>query len=214
MPPDPTPPPLPLAANRAALSNKISLLLASQSSVLKTMNLTRPSHPPTKRRIINDNDDDLLRGAKPNEGVGYVPEKKELKLGNSKEDRMLRGRLMREAKERQKWKEESESEEDVGRSALGKRKRPRREGNTHEVGVKDGTADTDAADVTMSNDVQDSGTQIKEGEVDDAVIAAKNDILVNQAGEDKTNIQDKGTKKKRKRKNKNKKKVTASQDHD
>ncbi|RSL66307.1 hypothetical protein CEP54_003816 [Fusarium duplospermum] len=94
MAPDPAPP-LPLAANRAALSNRISLLLASQSSVLKTMNLSKP--PTTKRRAIpeDDNDDDLVRGSRPNEGVGYVPDKKDAqKIGNAKEERMLRGRLV------------------------------------------------------------------------------------------------------------------------
>ncbi|EEU42446.1 uncharacterized protein NECHADRAFT_80018 [Fusarium vanettenii 77-13-4] len=131
MAPDPAPP-LPLAANRAALSNRISLLLASQSSVLKTMNLSKPTAPTTKRRTTipeNDNDDDLVRGSRPNEGVGYVPDKKDAqKLGNSKEERMLRGRLGRDGKVVKKGKvEESESEDDVGRSALGKRKRPRRE---------------------------------------------------------------------------------------
>ncbi|KAL2687727.1 hypothetical protein Neosp_005290 [[Neocosmospora] mangrovei] len=130
MAPDPAPP-LPLAANRAALSNRISLLLASQSSVLKTMNLSKPAAPTTKRRTIpeNDNDDDLVRGSRPNEGVGYVPDKKDAqKIGNAKEERMLRGRLGRDGKVVKKGKvDESESEDDVGRSALGKRKRPRRE---------------------------------------------------------------------------------------
>ncbi|KAI8718396.1 hypothetical protein NCS52_00618500 [Fusarium sp. LHS14.1] len=130
MAPDPAPP-LPLAANRAALSNRISLLLASQSSVLKTMNLSKPAAPTTKRRTVpeNDNDDDLVRGSRPNEGVGYVPDKKDVqKFGNAKEERILRGRLGRDGKVVKKGKvEESESEDDVGRSGLGKRKRPRRE---------------------------------------------------------------------------------------
>ncbi|RSL57132.1 hypothetical protein CEP53_006570 [Fusarium sp. AF-6] len=131
MAPDPAPP-LPLAANRAALSNRISLLLASQSSVLKTMNLSKPApNSTTKRRTIpeNDNDDDLVRGSRPNEGVGYVPDKKDAqKIGNAKEERMLRGRLLgKDGKSFKKRVEESESEDDVGRSALGKRKRPRKE---------------------------------------------------------------------------------------
>ncbi|RSL97059.1 hypothetical protein CDV31_013220 [Fusarium ambrosium] len=131
MAPDPAPP-LPLAANRAALSNRISLLLASQSSVLKTMNLGKPPPPPTtkhRRLAVPENDDDLVGGSRPNEGVGYVPDKKDAqKIGNAKEERMLRGRLLgKDGKSFKKRVEESESEDDVGRSALGKRKRPRKE---------------------------------------------------------------------------------------
>lgn len=133
MAPDPAPP-LPLAANRAALSNRISLLLASQSTVLRTMNLGKPAAAATTKRRAspaeNDDDNDLVRGSRPNEGVGYVPDKKDAqRVGSAREERMLRGGKRPGARGvvRGGRVEESESEDDVGRSALGKRKRPRRE---------------------------------------------------------------------------------------
>ncbi|CAM1509195.1 Fc.00g029340.m01.CDS01 [Cosmosporella sp. VM-42] len=135
MPPSSETTPLPLAANRAALSNRISLLLSSQSSVLKSMNLSPSSASPTtrpRRALPEEEDDDILKGTRPNEGVGYVPDKKTAPVGNAREDRMLRGGLKGKGdrhggKGKGRWKEESESDEEVGRSALGKRKRPRRE---------------------------------------------------------------------------------------
>ncbi|RMJ19725.1 hypothetical protein CDV36_000609 [Fusarium kuroshium] len=169
MAPDPAPP-LPLAANRAALSNRISLLLASQSSVLKTMNLGKPPPPPTtkhRRLAVPENDDDLVGGSRPNEGVGYVPDKKDAqKIGNAKEERMLRGRLLgKDGKSFKKRVEESESEDDVGRSALGKRKRPRKEvepeqeaESTEKVEEKVVEAD---GDVSMKDDdVKDESQQV------------------------------------------------------
>ncbi|KAM0428986.1 hypothetical protein ACHAPT_006790 [Fusarium lateritium] len=193
MAPDPAPPPLPLAANRAALSNRINLLLASQSSVLKTMNLTRAPAPTstTKRRAVpdDDNDDDLVRGSRPNEGVGYVPDKKDAqKFGNAKEERMLRGKKMgRDGKPVKGKVEESESEDDVGRSALGKRKRPRREVESEKEAeatekTEEQTVEIDA-DVSMKDDV------VKVG--DEAQQVTPSDESVN---------------KKRKKKNKKKKK--------
>ncbi|KAF4981834.1 hypothetical protein FDECE_17622, partial [Fusarium decemcellulare] len=164
MPPDPTPP-LPLAANRAALSNRISLLLASQSSVLKTMNLSRPAPSSTsKRRAAPDDDDDLARGSRPNEGVGYVPEKKDAqKFGNSKEERMLRGRIAKDSAKGGKSRklDESESEDEVGRSALGKRKRPRRETQPEaKTEAEEQTGETEIAksdgDVDMQDDVKNT----------------------------------------------------------
>ncbi|WAO89159.1 Hypothetical protein NCS54_00654100 [Fusarium falciforme] len=193
MAPDPAPP-LPLAANRAALSNRISLLLASQSSVLKTMNLSKPTAPTTKRRAIpeNDNDDDLVRGSRPNEGVGYVPDKKDAqKIGNTKEERMLRGRLGRDGKVVKKGKvEESESEDDVGRSALGKRKRPRREvePEPEQEPEKEGEST-----VIVEKIVEvDGDVSMKDNEVKDEAQAVT--------------PSDEGANKKRKKKNKNKKK--------
>ncbi|KAK2671867.1 hypothetical protein RAB80_011946 [Fusarium oxysporum f. sp. vasinfectum] len=127
MAPEP-PPPFPVATNRDAIANTLSLLLASRTSIGKSMPLTRDL--PRKRRTLpDDNDDDLTRGARPNEGLGYVPEKKDVqKFANSKEEKMLRGRLNKDAKGNLKKKvEESESEDEAGRSALGKRKRPRKE---------------------------------------------------------------------------------------
>ncbi|KAL4727682.1 hypothetical protein ACLX1H_004367 [Fusarium chlamydosporum] len=122
------PPPLPVADNYASLTNRISLSIASRSSVLKSMNQSK-SQPVRRRVIPDDNDEDLTRSTQPNTGVGYVPEKKDVeKYANSKEERMLRGRMGKGATGKgKKMVEESESEEDVGRSALGKRKRSRKE---------------------------------------------------------------------------------------
>ncbi|KAF4978508.1 hypothetical protein FZEAL_5128 [Fusarium zealandicum] len=201
MPPDP----LPLAANRAALSNRISLLLASQSSVLKNMTLTRPA-PTSKRRAApdsaenGDGDGDLLRGARPNEGVGYVPEKKDAqRVGNAKEERLLRGRTGKDGKQRKKA-DESESEEDVGRSALGKRKRPRREAEPEpEPAVQA------QGEVEVEVEVEDEDRQGEPAKSD-------GDVDVQDAVEDDQNVKpsDATPKKKRKRKNKPKKKKTKS----
>jgi hypothetical protein len=196
MAPDPAPP-LPLAANRAALSNRISLLLASQSSILKTMNLSKPAAPTTKRRAIpeNDNDDDLVRGSRPNEGVGYVPDKKDAqKIGNTKEERMLRGRLGRDGKIVKKGKvEESESEDDVGRSALGKRKRPRREvePETEQEPEKEGESTEKVEKIVEV----DGDVSMKDSEVKDET--------------QQVTPSDESANKKRKKKNKKKKKQKA-----
>ncbi|KAM5345777.1 hypothetical protein ACJ41O_011638 [Fusarium nematophilum] len=172
MPPDPTPP-LPLAANRAALSNRISLLLSSQSSVLKTMNLSRPPPPSSstasaqRRRNLPDDDEDFARGSRPNEGVGYVPDKKDAqKMVNSKEERMLRGRTGKMGrgggKAMGRRVDESESEEEVGRSALGKRKRPRREVEP-EAETPDGEAGEEAKEEEAKGDVDmEAGTKVVE----------------------------------------------------
>lgn len=145
-----------------------------------------------------------MRGAKPNEGVGYVPEKKDQKLGNSKEDRMLRGRLAKEAKERGKWKKaESESEDEVGRSALGKRKRPRRERG--EV--------TGGAETEMKIDGNtDAETEIKDDADIGAVNGTNDDAQVDVVDEIKIDVvvQEEGAKKKRKRKNRIKPKKKAA----
>ncbi|KAI1039250.1 hypothetical protein LB505_007363 [Fusarium chuoi] len=127
MAPEP-PQPFPVATNRDAIANTLSLLLASRTSIGKSMPLTRDL-PRKQRTLPDNNDEDLARGARPNEGLGYVPEKKDVqKFANSKEERMLRGRLNKDAKGNLKKKaEESESEDEAGRSALGKRKRPRKE---------------------------------------------------------------------------------------
>ncbi|KAJ4269570.1 hypothetical protein NW762_001237 [Fusarium torreyae] len=198
MPPEP-PPPLPVASNHAALSNRISMLLASQSGVLKTMNLSRPA--PTKRRTLpDDNDDDLTRGggARPNEGVGYVPEKKDVqKFGNAKEERMLRGRIGKNGVGKTKARvEESESEEEAGRSALGKRKRPRREREV-EVGHED-QVETKAAPmgITEAEQEDEAGGEI-EKDVD------MKDSVTKDEG---VSLGDATIDKKRKKKNKKKKK--------
>lgn len=196
MAPDPAPP-LPLAANRAALSNRISMLLASQSSVLKTMSLTRPPATATAtaaRRAPPPDEDDFLRGPRPNEGVGYVADAQDVaKPANSREERLLRGKV-RKGNGKTLRKEESESEDDVGRSALGKRKRPRREVVSADAAETVPQVDT-SADVDMDDNTK--------GEEDNVPV-------VNEAAEDTVqDVSDEGSKKKRKRKNKKKKQKSA-----
>ncbi|OAA67693.1 hypothetical protein LEL_10316 [Akanthomyces lecanii RCEF 1005] len=140
----------PDALPTAAISNRISMLVAAQSSVLATL-----SPSTTKRRTaaataaVNHGktqaelDDEALfkNNANPNEGVGYVAPRSGSAADKTKQDRELRGRVLgkrgqeivaeRERMQKMKKKKmmmEGESEdEDAGRSALGKRKRPRRE---------------------------------------------------------------------------------------
>ncbi|UKZ73380.1 hypothetical protein TrVFT333_001026 [Trichoderma virens FT-333] len=138
------PPPLPLAPDRAAISNKISLLLSNRTSLLKTLNpassssSAQSSTPPPRRYNVNADDiEQLFSGPRPNEGVGYVPDRKAAAAGDAaaREDRMLRGRLLGKGQRNgkgsaaagKKFAVESESDEEPGRSGLGKRKRPRRE---------------------------------------------------------------------------------------
>ncbi|KAF3077145.1 hypothetical protein CFAM422_000821 [Trichoderma lentiforme] len=131
------PPPLPLAPDRAAISNKISLLLSNRTSLLKTLNppsSSSSSAQQTRRHKVNADDiEQLFSGPRPNEGVGYVPDRKAA-AGDAaaREDRMLRGRLLGKKGQSGKGGKkfaavESESDEEPGRSGLGKRKRPRRE---------------------------------------------------------------------------------------
>lgn len=128
------PAPLPVASNRAELSNRISLLLSKQTSFLKTLNPSPSQSRSTRPVNHNDeNDDDMFKGTRPNEGIGYVrPKDGPGAADKNKEDRILRGRLLgRGGKEMQSYgrttkknaQPDSESEEEVGRSALGKRKR-------------------------------------------------------------------------------------------
>ncbi|KAH7134757.1 hypothetical protein B0J13DRAFT_89730 [Dactylonectria estremocensis] len=201
MPPDPTPP-LPLAANRAALSNRISMLLASQSSVLKTMNLTRaPASISARRPPDADDDPDLLRGSRANEGVGYVPEAKDTPtLGNARELRMLRGgkKAARRGDGRSLRKDESESEDDVGRSALGKRKRPPRAAGNADVAGAVPLAEADVEANTGDNGVPVVVPPVAEVTADEAVNDAVQDVKDgNEGGE------------KKRKKNKKKKPMTA-----
>ena len=149
MAPSSSQPPLPLAANRAALSNRISLLLASQSSVIKSMNLRRPensstsSAPSPARAHLDDDDEDgedlWKGGTRPNEGVGYVRDKAGTAAEDARrEDGALRSRLLGKrkgggggeaaavARGKKGLGPGSESDEEEGRSGLGKRKRPRK----------------------------------------------------------------------------------------
>ena len=122
------PDPFPVAKDHAAIQNKISLLLSSQSSLLKTLNPTptasRKSQQP--HHTAEDADADLFKHANPNEGVGFVRQSGDTTVAQSKQDKALRGRLIGKQKreeERKKKLVESESEEEQGRSGLGKRKR-------------------------------------------------------------------------------------------
>ncbi|KAF4955083.1 hypothetical protein FGADI_4828 [Fusarium gaditjirri] len=194
MAPEP-PPPFPIAANRDAIANTLSLLLASRTSIGKSMPLTRDL-PRKPRTVPDDNDDDLTRGARPNEGLGYVPEKKEVeKFANSKEERMLRGRLNKDAKGKLKKKaEESESEDEAGRSALGKRKRPRKE---KEVDPEPVSGNQTAPATTEDNEKNGNGGK---AEVDTDM----KDVVI----QEEPSCGDRQTEKKRK-KNKKKKQKTA-----
>ncbi|KAG5944632.1 hypothetical protein E4U59_007055 [Claviceps monticola] len=150
MPPskDP-PPPLPLAPDRAALSNKITLLLSQRTSLLKSL---APSNTPqngtgestpraattttaaTSRRPLNNDEDLLAIAARPNDGVGYIRPAEG--ASSSLEDTKLRGRMMLGKRKKggagagaaatsQRRIYESESESDEGRGSLGRAKRAR-----------------------------------------------------------------------------------------
>ncbi|KAL7810943.1 hypothetical protein V8C44DRAFT_331360 [Trichoderma aethiopicum] len=137
MPPTSKQTPLPLAPNRAALSNEISLLLSRRTALLKTLNPTSTSSTSTSssRKLVPDADaiEQLFSGPRPNQGVGYVPERNNDGDAASARDQTLRRKLLGGKNYKSgkgvgmKKGAESESEEEEGRSALGKRKRPRRE---------------------------------------------------------------------------------------
>ncbi|KAI7765605.1 hypothetical protein LZL87_007356 [Fusarium oxysporum] len=195
MAPEP-PPPFPVATNRDAIANTLSLLLASRTSIGKSMPLTRDL--PRKRHTLpDDNDDDLTRGARPNEGLGYVPEKKDVqKFANSKEERMLRGRLNKDAKGNLKKKvEESESEDEAGRSALGKRKRPRKE---KEVELEPVSENQTAPVTTEEKEKNENGGEAEE-DVD----------MKHVVTQEEPSLGDRQTEKKRKKNKKKKKQKTA-----
>ncbi|PNP81388.1 hypothetical protein FNYG_05420 [Fusarium nygamai] len=192
MAPEP-PQPFPVATNRDAIANTLSLLLASRTSIGKSMPLTRDL-PRKQRTVPLDNDDDLTRGARPNEGLGYVPEKKDVqKFANSKEERMLRGRLNKDAKGNLKKKaEESESEDEAGRSALGKRKRPRKEKEVE----PEPESENPTAPVTIGDKEKNENGGETEVDVD----------MKDTATHDDPSLGDRQTEKKRKKKSKKKKK--------
>ncbi|KAH7237603.1 uncharacterized protein BKA55DRAFT_577908 [Fusarium redolens] len=202
MAPEP-PPPLPVATNRDAIANTLSLLLASRRSIGKSMPLTRDL-PRKKRTLPDDNDDDLTRGARPNEGLGYVSEKKDVqKFANSKEERMLRGRLNKDARGKFRKKvEESESEEEAGRSALGKRKRPRKE---KEAEPEPESENQTASVTTEDNEKNENGGEAEaEADMDmnDAVTQEEPSLGGGQT-EKKRNKKNKKNKKKKKQKTAN-----------
>ncbi|TFB04644.1 hypothetical protein CCMA1212_003376 [Trichoderma ghanense] len=133
--------PLPLAPNRASIANEISLLLSRRTALLKTLNptpltssasSTSPSTSSRKHAPNADAIEQLFSGPRPNQGVGYVPERND--AAASTQDQTLRRKLL--GKNYKNGKNgggvmkgrggaESESDEEEGRSALGKRKRKR-----------------------------------------------------------------------------------------
>ncbi|OAA46204.1 hypothetical protein NOR_02957 [Metarhizium rileyi] len=118
------PPPLPVAADHLAISNRLSMLLADRSSLVKKL---VPARTHTRAH-----EDVLLLGSPANQGVGYVPEATANTTNNTRQDAFLRGKLLggrrlgavgRTLRSR---RDGSESDEEEGRGSLGKRKRPRK----------------------------------------------------------------------------------------
>ncbi|KAJ4864409.1 hypothetical protein T069G_00939 [Trichoderma breve] len=210
------PPPLPLAPDRAAISNKISLLLSNRTSLLKTLNppssSTAQQTTQTRRHKVNADDiEQLFSGPRPNEGVGYVPDRKAA-AGDAaaREDRMLRGRLLgkkgqRDGKGGKKFAAavESESDEEEGRSGLGKRKRPRRE--VEEEAEVDG-------DKVGEDEVEDKETGHGKGDVEDAapVLHQQETITDSNGGDEAKRNKKKKKRQREKEKQKQKKLSNAS----
>lgn len=177
MPSDTTP--LPVAANRAEISNRISLLLNKQSSILKTLNPSKPSDQSRRRKPQpthddRDPDEDLFKGSRPNEGVGYERPKEGPDAGDkSKEDMTLRRRLMRRKEGAnaiaqrlaKKQQPESESDDDAGRSALGKRKRPKRAADVDPVQAEAVSTTHEGTDLTV-HQLQDGPSLKADAQVD------------------------------------------------
>ncbi|PMB69843.1 hypothetical protein BM221_004490 [Beauveria bassiana] len=219
---------LPSAASYSAVSNRISMLFASQSSILKTLN------PPSSKRPVSSkpstttsvhqktqaelDDDALFANKHPliNEGVGYVAPA--ANTAETKADRELRGRMLGSraqqsaaAAEREKWarkkkkkmEEESEDEEELGRSALGKRKRRRGEEKNREEEEESKVKEEKVGEE------EESKVKKEKGGHDDVLVAkaeAETQAVVEEAP------QPAGTTKKRKRnkKKKNNSKTQAS----
>ncbi|KAH0532487.1 hypothetical protein TsFJ059_001172 [Trichoderma semiorbis] len=205
-PPSSKPPPLPLAPDRAAISNKISLLLSNRTSLLKTLNPPSSSlaQQTTRRHKVNADDiEQLFSGPRPNEGVGYVPDRKAAAAGDAaaREDRMLRGRLLGKKGQmngkgggKKVAAVESESDEEPGRSGLGKRKRKRRE--VEEEVEEDG-------DKVGEDEVEDKET----GHVEDAapVLQQEETITDSNGGDDAKRNKKKKKRQREKEKQKQKK---------
>ncbi|KAL6906622.1 hypothetical protein GGI43DRAFT_395315 [Trichoderma evansii] len=215
------PAPLPLAPDRAAISNKISLLLSGRTSLLKTLNppSSAAQTPTTQRRhhaISSDDIEQLFSGPRPNEGVGYVPDAKAAgKDAASKEDRMLRGRLLGKGKGARNQKggkaftAESESDEEPGRSGLGKRKRPRREEVVAEEEVE--KVEEKEEDIKMDEEKPaDVETGDDKGEEDAAVVEDDNSGGGNDEDERERNKKEKKRKKRQREKQKQKQKQANS----
>ncbi|PNP59359.1 hypothetical protein THARTR1_00849 [Trichoderma harzianum] len=196
MPLSSKPPPLPLAPDRAALSNKISLLLSNRTSLLKTLNPPSSAQQATRRHKVSADDiEQLFSGPRPNEGVGYVADRKAA-AGDAaaRQDRMLRGRLLGGQRKDGRGKKvavESESDEEPGRSGLGKRKRPRREVEEVEEGEELG-----------KEEVEDEET----GHVEEAAAVLQQEVIADSnAGDDAKRNKKKKKRQREKEKQKQKK---------
>ncbi len=219
----PKPAPLPVAANHAAISNRISMLLSAQSSLLKTLNPASASssssvkkqQPITKSAHDLEKDDEELfkNNARPNEGVGYSAPGSGPQSAHDRrrEDQALRGKIMGKGagrgrdelrgkgKGRSLPKEESESEEEAGRSALGKRKRPRREASPAKVTEAD-EENGGGTDGVMEQEKETKEAEGSEHQTKGAELPQGDDQAVSNKSKNK------------KRKNKNKKKQAAAKD--
>ncbi|KAG5928287.1 hypothetical protein E4U42_000945 [Claviceps africana] len=135
MPSNHSPTALPLATNRAALSNKISLLLSQRTSLLGSLtgsSTGADAKGDTPRQGLRDDDDDDRLSSRPNDGVGYVRAAAEAKPGDEALRRLLGKRKKGSAAARRVC--ESESDSDEGRGSLGRAKRARRHGDATQGG--------------------------------------------------------------------------------
>lgn len=229
------PPPLPLAPDRAALSNRISLLIASRSSVLKSMNLSSSTAAAQRRKQQHaaastttasrhdphgedaEDDSDLFR-SRPNEGVGYIPDRAQVhKDALSKEDRMLRGRILGKkggaaeggsaARAKRTLGLDDDDDDDPGRSSLGKRKRPRK---VTEATVTVTSSLDEEPDVSAVKGAENHGEVADEGpEAVDEILSATEEVLKTDATPTAPTTEitnDQNSKRKQKRQKKKKKK--------
>ncbi|KAF4507104.1 hypothetical protein G6O67_005778 [Ophiocordyceps sinensis] len=146
MAPPPAAPPLPVAPDHAVVANRIALLFSKQSAVAASLH--RHLTPSRREDDADDDDDDqrqhLAAAANPNAGAGYLPPDDDKASSGQQQDRsLLRNRLLGSRGGRRDGAGggravalnsgrkaalcESESDDDQGRSALGRRKRPVRE---------------------------------------------------------------------------------------
>ncbi|KAL7914539.1 hypothetical protein GGI35DRAFT_148951 [Trichoderma velutinum] len=217
------PPPLPLAPDRAAISNKISLLLSNRASLLKTLNppsssSSTQSSAQTRRYNVNADDiEQLFSGPRPNEGVGYVPDRKAA-AGDAaaREDRMLRGRLLGKGQRNgkgaaaggKKFAVESESDEEPGRSGLGKRKRPRREHVEVEEAEENEERNGDRVGEDLGNEeVEEMETGQGEENVEDATPVLQQETITDTNGGDDAKRNKKRKKRQREKEKQKQKKL-------
>ena len=202
--------PLPTASNRAALTNRLALLAASQSSLLQTMNLNPSSSSSSSRRARRQPDpeeeeDSVGAGGDEFAGVGFVRQGAKDKDSSGREDEALRGRILGRKRKgmvdnaaaggwgmKKKKKEESSEDEEEGRGSLGKRKRPRTARNEDELDAD--VKDSGEAQQQKGNEVGDSTTENMENTADDATVSQAHQTTGESAP------------KKKKKKKKNKKK--------